>query len=159
MLSVQGVKTEQRQIKAKYWKISWSWAWNEERVKCGCCGQCPKLDWGMVERSPLGTSSCDESPLGLLSTGTHLLLGISYLFHKMHDKQWVKCNTFKDVYDSDYFHQRTFIRVFPVSLKSFALGGSIVPICGGGRERTGHSPWVACPHPLSAFLCLPSSMP
>lgn len=55
-------------------------------MKYGCCGQCLKLDWGMAGRNPLWTSSLDESPLGLLSKCTHLLLCSSYLFHKMHEK-------------------------------------------------------------------------
>lgn len=55
-------------------------------MKCGCCGQCPKSDWGMGERSPMWTSSLDEFLLGLLSRCAHLPLCFSYGFYNMHEK-------------------------------------------------------------------------
>ena len=49
--------------------------------------------------------------------------------------------------------------LFSVPPKDFVLGGGVLPVSRGGREQVGYPPWAACLHPLSGFLCLPSSPP
>ena len=46
----------------------------------------------------------------------------------------VRCDTFKDVYDSDHFHWGQ-QRVSPLSLKSLALGGRLLPVYSGAEGR------------------------